>query len=56
MTGSPMLISISLKGADVVLVESVIRAAREAAGNHWQGCEFGVPLFNRDAVADGDDS
>lgn len=54
MSGSPMLISISLKGADVVLVEHVIRAARDAAGNHWQGCEFGVPLFNQDAVDDDD--
>lgn len=52
MSGSPMLISISLKGADYVLVESVIRAAREAAGNHWQGVEFGVPLFNRDAIGE----
>lgn len=46
----PFLVEISLRNANVVLVEKIIAAAKDAAGRSWAGVSFGVPLF--DAHAD----
>lgn len=50
---SPFLLELSFNQADVVLVERVVQAAREIAGNRLRGVHYGIPLFDRDAVDDG---